>query len=89
MHVTRRALHRGQAVERLAERRAQLVDVDIRLRQQVTHRAALLVEQRHHQVRRFDELMVAPDRQALGVGQGHLEFAGQSIHPHGKNSDKT
>jgi hypothetical protein len=55
----------------------------------VTDRAALLVEQRRQQVCRFDKLMVAPYREALGVAQGHLEFARQSIHPHGKNSDKT
>jgi hypothetical protein len=27
--------------------------------------------------------MVTADRQGLGVGNGHLKFAGQFVHPHG------
>jgi len=86
VYVARRPLHRGQAVERLAERGTQLVYIHICLREQVAHRAALLVEQRRQQVGRFDELVIAPDRETLRVRQRHLEFACQSIHPHGGNT---
>ena len=83
LDVAGRALHPRQAVERLAEGRAQLVDVDVGLCQQVAHRAAFLVEQRRHQVHRLDELVIAPDRQALGVLERQLELAGQFVHSHG------
>ena len=43
----------------------------------------MLVEQGHHQMDGFDELVIAPDGQALGIRQGHLEFTGQTIHSHG------
>jgi hypothetical protein len=46
------------------------------------HRAAVLVQQRDHEVNRLDELVIAPDRQTLGIRQRHLELAGQLVHPH-------
>ena len=52
---------------------AQRGHVDAGLRQQRPVRAALLVEQRGHQVRRLEHVVVAPDRQRLRVGQRLLE----------------
>ena len=69
----RRALDGRQAVERLAELRAQHVHVHAGLGQQAAHRAALLLEQRRHQMDRLDELMVAADRERLRVGERLLE----------------
>ena len=83
MHVALAALHRWQALEHDAEPRAQLVDVDAGLRQQVARAAALLVEQRDEQVHRLDELVVAADRKALCILQRELEFAGEFVHSHG------
>ena len=45
--------------------------------------AALLVEQCQQQVRRLDEIVVAPDRQRLRVAQGLLEARSELVHPHG------
>ena len=87
MHVTGRALHRRQAVQRLAKRRAQLVHIDVGLGEQMAYRAPLLIEQCRQQVRGLDELVVTAHRNALGIGQRHLEFACQSVHPHGEISD--
>ena len=71
-----------QAVERVAQLRAKQVDVDAGLREQAAHGAALLVQQRHHDVGRLDELVVQADRQGLGLGERHLELAGQFVHSH-------
>jgi hypothetical protein len=84
VHITSRPLYLWQLVQHLAEPRAQQVDVDVRLRQQVPHRAALLIEQCRHQVGRLDELVVAPDRQALGICKCLLELAGHFVHSHPK-----
>ena len=62
---------------------AQLVDVGAGLHEQRAHRAALAVEQRQHDVRRLEELVVAADGQGLGIGQGLLESAGEFVHAHG------
>ncbi len=78
-----RAFHLREVVDRLAELRAQPVDVGTRLVEQRPHRAALLVEQREHHVGGFDELVVAAERERLGVREGHLELAGQFVHAHG------
>ena len=66
------------------ELRAQQVDVDARLVEQRAHAAALLIQQREHHVRGLDVLVVAADRQRLGIGQRQLEFAGQFVHSHGE-----
>jgi hypothetical protein len=49
----------------------------------VAGRAALLVEQRHHEVGRLDEGMIPAERQRLGIGQRQLEFGRQLVHSHG------
>ncbi len=83
MHLAAGAFHRRQAVERLGELRAQGIDVHVGLGEQAAGRAAFLVEQRRHQVRRFDELVVAPERQALRVGERLLKLGGHFVHAHG------
>jgi len=44
--------------------------------------AALLIEQRQHDVDRLDHVVVAPDRETLGIGQSLLQTRGQFIHAH-------
>ena len=51
----------------------------------MSDRAAILLEQCRHHVYRFDELMIAPNRQRLRISQRHLEFAGEFIHSHFAN----
>jgi hypothetical protein len=75
--------HLGQAFERLAQALAQQRHVDAGLRQQRARAAALLVEQGHQQVRRFDEIVVAAHGQRLRVLQGRGEARRQLVHPHG------
>jgi hypothetical protein len=53
----------------------------------VPHRPALLIEQRGHQVRRFYELVVAANGQALGILDCQLELAGEFVHSHGRGSE--
>ena len=84
MDVARHPLHLRQLVEQLAQLGAEQVDVYVCLHQQVTDRAALLIEQRRHQVGGFDELVITANRQALCLGQGLLELAGHFIHAHVK-----
>ena len=76
--VTRRALHRGQLVDRGVEILAQLGDVGAGLHEQRARAAVLLVEQRGEHVRGLHELVVTADGQGLGVGQGRLKPAGES-----------
>ena len=73
-----------QPVQRLADALAQGRHVDAGLRQQRRGRAALLVEQRTHQVHRLDHVVVAPDGQRLRVGQRLLKTRSQFVHPHEK-----
>ena len=85
VHFAGVAFDLRQAVERLAELRAQQIDVGAGLVEQGPHRAALLVEQGRHHVQRLDVLVVAADRERLGIGQRQLELAGQFVHAHGRN----
>ena len=82
MDLARGPLDARQVIEDVAKLRAQRVDIHLRHAQQVAYRTALLVEQRHHQVNRFDELVIAPHGEALRIGQRHLKFIGQFIHSH-------
>ena len=82
VHLARRALDGRQAVERLAELRAQHVHVDAGLREQAAHGAALLLEQRGHQVHGLDELVIAADGERLRVLQRLLELGRQLVHSH-------
>jgi len=82
MHLALGALHPGQVIQCLTKAGTQLVHVHTGLGQQVTYAAAFLVEHGDHQVDRLDELVILAHGKALGIGQGHLEFAGQFVHPH-------
>ena len=83
VHLAARAFHPRQFVDEDTQLRAQQVDVDAGLGQQTAHRAALLVKQRDHDVRRFDELVILADGQRLRIGERYLELAGQFVHSHG------
>ena len=63
MHLAGRPLDLRQPVDRLAQLRAQQVDIGARLGEQVPYAAALLIQQRDHQVHRFDKRVVATERQ--------------------------
>ena len=83
MYVAAAALHRRQFLHGLAQLRTQQVHIDVGLREQMPHTAALLVEQRDQHMHRLDELMIAAHGEALGIGEGGLKFTGQFVHAHG------
>ena len=70
--LTTGALDLRQPVDEHAELRAQQVDVDAGFNEQSANTAALLVEQRDHDVDRLDELVVLANGQRLRVGDRHL-----------------
>ena len=70
VHVTGRALHRGQLVDGRVQVLAQLGHVGAGLHQQRAGGAVLLVEQRREHVRGLHELVVLAHGQGLGIGQG-------------------
>ena len=82
MNLTRRTFNTRKLIQRIAQARAQQVYIDTGLGQQMTGRAALLVQQCNHQVRRLDELVILPDSQRLRLSQSHLELACQFFHAH-------
>ncbi len=69
VNLARRALDLRHAVEECQQPRAQLVGVRARLHQQRAHGTAGGVEQREHDVGRLELLVVAAERQRLGIGQ--------------------
>ena len=88
MHIAAGAFDLWQAIDGVAQLRAQQVDVDARFGQQATHAAALLVEQRNHDVCRLDELVILANGQRLRIAQAPSEicwsvcrFALQSLVP--------
>ena len=85
LHVATGALHLGQFIQGHTQLRAQPIDVDVGLGEQVANAAALLIEQGNHHVGGFDELVIAPDGQALCVRQGRLEFGGELVAAHSKS----
>ena len=56
------------------------------LQQQRAHASRPSVEQRQHDVRRLEDLVVAAERQRLGVGQCLLKAAGEFVHAHGSRT---
>ncbi len=84
MDIAARALHGRQPVELIAQRRTQPIHVDVGARQQMTHRAAFLIQQGDHQMQRLDELVIPSHGQALRIRQGHLKLRGQLVHSHGE-----
>src|ERR1700722_17601881 len=81
-HLAAGSLHLGHPVERASEIGAQLRYLCARLLQQRAGGAALLVEQRGHEMHRLDVLIVAADGQRLSIGQSRLKFCSQLIHSH-------
>ena len=82
MHLARRALHRRQPVQGLTDAGPQDIGINIGLGQEMPGAAALLIEQRRHDMQRLDILVIAPYRQTLSLGQGNLKFGGEFIHAH-------
>ena len=82
VHLAAAAFHRGHAVQHLADLGAQGIGVHVGLGEQRTRGATILIQQRRQHVHRLDELVIAPDGQALRLGQRHLEFGGEFVHAH-------
>jgi hypothetical protein len=78
----RRAFDAWDAVERLAELRAQQIQIGAGFGEYARHAAALLLEQGRHHVHGLDELMVASNRKRLRVGKGLLKVCRQLVHAH-------
>ena len=72
-----------QTVQSVAQSDPQLIHVDAGLGQQSADAAAVLLQQRRHQVHRRNELIVPPDRHGLGIGERQLQPACQFVHSHG------
>ena len=72
----------GQAGQRLLHVLAQACDIDAGAGKQRRGAAVLLIDQCEQQVLRFDELLVAANRQALGIGQRLLELGGEFVESH-------
>ena len=80
------SLQLGQLVDERRHALAQALVVRAGKIQEVGDGAALLVQQRRHKVRRFDERVVAPQGQALRLCQGLLKLACQFVCAHGRIS---
>ena len=80
-----RAFDGRDPAELLEQARAQEVHVDAGAVEQRARAAALLVEEREHQVRGLDELLVAADGERLRVRERELEFGRQSIRSHARH----
>ena len=72
----------GQAFDRVFQRSLQRRHIAAGARQQRGRAAVGIVEQGQQQVLRLDELVVAADGQALGIGQGLLELGGKFVETH-------
>ena len=84
MNVAGLTLHQRQPIQHLAQLGLQQIDVDTGFCQQVANHAARLVQHGRQQVYRLDKLVLAANRQRLGVRQRELKFACQFVHPHGR-----
>ncbi len=82
VHVPGRVLQFRQTVEFLGQRLTERIDVEAHLHQQRLDRAALLFEQRLHQVKRLDGRVVQANGNGLCVGEGKLQLAGQTVYTH-------
>ena len=76
MYVAACTVDLGNFCQRRIQLGTEVVNVYLGVLQQVADGAALLVQHGDHQVYRFDELVVASQCQALGIGQCLLELAG-------------
>jgi len=75
MHIAGHAFNTGEVLQRLTQLGAQAVDIDIGLTQQMSHTAALLIQEGDHEMQGLNELMIPPHRQTLGIRQRHLKLA--------------
>ena len=82
-HVAAMPFDLGQAGQRLFQILAQARHIGPGPAEQRRRAAVILIEQGEQQVLRFDELLVAADRQALGIGQRLLELGGEFVDTHG------
>ena len=73
MYIARRALDAGQFIQGRSHGGIQRGDLRAGLAEHRTHGTALLLQHRGQQVLGFDILMVAPQRQRLGIGQRGLQ----------------
>jgi len=76
------ALHLGQLVDLLVQRSGQRRHLDARPFEQRLG-AIVLLEHGQQDVRRLDVGVIARDGQALGLGEGFLELAGELVESHG------
>ncbi|MNE73082.1 hypothetical protein D3C81_1419510 [compost metagenome] len=83
VHVAGGALDLRQRIHLFIQSRAQGRNVEADLHQQGLDRAALLFEQGGKQVDRLDGRVVVTDSQGLGIGEGKLQLAGQTVYSHG------
>jgi len=82
VHVASGVLDLRQRVHLLIKRGAQRRNVKADLHQQGLDGAALLLDERGQQVHRLDGRVVMSNGQGLGVGEGKLELAGQTVDSH-------
>ena len=82
LHFAAMPFHLGQTLDRLLQRGLQRRDIAAGARQQRSCAAVGIVEQGQQQVLRLDELVVAADRQTLGIGQRLLELGGKFVETH-------
>ena len=82
MHFSASALDFGQPVQRITQLRAEQIDVNPGFHQQAPDRSALLVQHCHHDMRRFNKLVIEADSERLRLGQRHLKFTCQFVHMH-------
>ena len=81
-HLAAVPFDRGQAINRLIERRLERLHIHPGLRQQRSRTAIVLLQQGEQQVLRLDHLVVVTDRQALCIGQSLLKFGGKFVEAH-------
>ncbi len=81
-YLATRSLDLGDAIQRAGKIRAQLRYLGTGFLEERPRGAALLIEQRRHEMHGLDVLIVAADGERLGIGQCRLEFGRQLVHSH-------
>ncbi len=81
-HLAAMTFDLGQPGQRLTQILLEGRHIDTGAGQQRRSAAIVLVDQRQQQVLRFDELLVAANGQALGIGQRLLELGGEFVDTH-------
>ncbi len=84
IHIAVGILDLGQLVQLFGEGLAQAGEVEADLAQQRENGTALLFEQGREEVQRLDGRMVVANGQGLGIRQGELQFAGETVYTHGQ-----